>query len=87
MAETSSTSTLENLIHARRIMVERGDATAIIVSNRFHLFRAMLLARFTGIEASYAEVFVDTYWPEDIVGHLRESRRSTSKRCAVFEAG
>ena len=72
VAETSSSSTLENLLHARRIMAERGDATAIIVSNRFHLFRAMLLARFTEVEASYAGVFVGEYWPEEIVGHLRE---------------
>ncbi|MBT9283511.1 MAG: YdcF family protein [Hydrogenibacillus schlegelii] len=98
LAETASSTTLENLLNARalyRETVRRGENEAVrrdgaepdrptsapgpdgagrmlIVSSRFHLFRAMLLARCLGIPASYAGAVAPGAWPEEIVGAIRE---------------
>jgi len=50
--EDKSTSTFENLALTKELISNLGevDPTIVIVSNKFHLFRARLLARRVGIE-------------------------------------
>ena len=50
--EDKSTSTFENLALTKELISSLGevDPTIVIVSNKFHLFRARLLARRVGIE-------------------------------------
>jgi uncharacterized SAM-binding protein YcdF (DUF218 family) len=49
--DDTSHSTGENLAHAREIMNAHGWRTALIVSDPFHLWRALTIARDLGIEA------------------------------------
>lgn len=51
LVETKSRSTLENMIHARRVMRHNRLRTALIVSDPGHLRRAMAMARDQGIRA------------------------------------
>ena len=46
-----STSTLESAINCSEILTRSGWSSAIVVSDRFHLFRAVLLFRRLGINA------------------------------------
>jgi uncharacterized SAM-binding protein YcdF (DUF218 family) len=48
--EHHSRDTLENLIHARELLRERGLSRAILVSSRHHLARCAAFARHLGIE-------------------------------------
>ncbi len=50
VTENESTSTYENLRNAKRIMDERGWNTALILTHRFHGFRAAWIARALGYE-------------------------------------
>lgn len=43
--EQASLNTLDNLKNARKILAERGDSHAIIISNRYHLARCSALAK------------------------------------------
>ena len=52
--EGRSTSTFENLKYSKDIMDGSGMKTAIIVSNDFHMYRSLNLAKRLGIEASGA---------------------------------
>jgi uncharacterized SAM-binding protein YcdF (DUF218 family) len=49
--ETSSHSTEENLVQARRLMTERGLSRVLIVSDPLHERRAITIARDLGIDA------------------------------------
>lgn len=53
-AEAASTSTEENLRNAKAIMSEQGYADAIVVTNAYHLTRAMWIARDEGLAAQGA---------------------------------
>jgi len=55
-AETSSRNTRKNLREAKAIMEEHGWNSAIIVTQDFHLWRALREARCMGIEATGAGV-------------------------------
>ena len=44
-------STLDNIEHAARLMAERGWHSVIIVSDPFHLYRALTIAKDRGLEA------------------------------------
>lgn len=52
--ESKSTSTYENLKYSKDIMYKHGFKTAVIVSNDFHIFRSLMLAKRLGIKATGA---------------------------------
>lgn len=54
LTEDQSTSTYENIKYSKAIMEREGLKTAVIVSNDFHLYRAMLMAKDCGMTASAA---------------------------------
>ncbi len=54
--EPTATSTLENAVRSCRLMSERGYSSALVVSDRFHLPRALLVFRCLGIHAIGAGV-------------------------------
>ncbi|GAA0725467.1 YdcF family protein [Clostridium malenominatum] len=70
--EDLSTSTMENLQECKKIMEEKGFEKAIIVSNKFHLKRASLMAKEVGIDGSYSGVFVEEYKSKEIYYFFRE---------------
>ncbi|MCL2387858.1 MAG: YdcF family protein [Defluviitaleaceae bacterium] len=55
LQEELSTSTLENLTFAQEILSEHfnGEFTAVVISNDFHMFRAISIARRVGIDANH----------------------------------
>lgn len=56
LLEKKSTSTLENLMFSKEIMSDHGFDTAIIVTDVFHIKRALLIAEDLNIKASGASV-------------------------------
>lgn len=72
LVEGSSKNTYENLKYSKEIMESKNLKSAIIVSNKFHLLRSMLVAKKLGIEASYQGVFVKNHIYDEIYGYLRE---------------
>ncbi|MCH7693749.1 MAG: YdcF family protein [Proteobacteria bacterium] len=56
IVEDKATHTLENALYTARIMEDRGWARALVVSDPFHLPRALFLFRRLGIAASGAAV-------------------------------
>jgi len=72
LMENSSFSTYENLYFSKKIMHMESLKTAIIVSNKFHLKRASLIAKRVGIDASFSGVFVGRYLLNEIYGYIRE---------------
>ncbi|MDK2794456.1 MAG: hypothetical protein PWP75_1085, partial [Caldanaerobacter sp.] len=54
------------------IMEKNSLKTAIIVSNKFHLKRASVIAKRIGIDASFSGVFVKEYVGDEVYGFLRE---------------
>ncbi len=70
--EDNSASTMANLINSKNAMEKREFKTAIIVSNKYHLKRASLMAKDQGIQASYSGVFVKPYKSDEIIGYIRE---------------
>lgn len=52
--EREATNSLENLKYSRDIMTEYGFETAIVVTDPFHMKRALLIARDLGLEATGA---------------------------------
>lgn len=70
--DNTSTSTMTNLINSKEIMEAKGFKTALIVSNKYHLKRAYLMAKKLGIEASYSGVFNSNHRLEELSGFLRE---------------
>nr|WP_244833028.1 YdcF family protein [Clostridium sp. BJN0001] len=72
IVEDESESTMENLINSKKIMDEKGFKTAIIVSNKFHLKRASLMAEKINLNASYSGVYVTPYKNHERIGFLRE---------------
>ncbi|MBC2579217.1 YdcF family protein [Clostridium sp. DJ247] len=72
LVEDKSSSTMANLINSKIIMKEKNLNTAVIVSNKFHLKRASLMAKEQNINASYSGVFVKDYKAHEIKGYIRE---------------
>lgn len=72
LVEDKSGSTMANLINSKTIMDEKGLKTAIIVSNKYHLKRASLMAEQQNIDASYSGVFVKPYKKHEFIGYIRE---------------
>lgn len=70
--EDKSTSTYTNIKYSSEVMKQRGMKSAVIVSNKYHLRRASLMAKSEGIEGSCSGVFVSDYKTHEITGFLRE---------------
>lgn len=56
MLETSSRTTWENFLRARRLMQEQGWNSCLIVTDPYHLLRCRLIARQLGLRAGSAPV-------------------------------
>jgi len=71
--EENSTSTYENLIFAREILLNEhfpNGFNAVLVTNDFHIYRAVRTARRAGIEVNRIGAYTDWYaWP---VNYMRE---------------
>jgi uncharacterized SAM-binding protein YcdF (DUF218 family) len=72
LIEDKSGTTMANLINSKSIMDKKGFKTAVIVSNKYHLKRASLIAGQQGIDGSYSGVFVKNYKYYELVGYVRE---------------
>ncbi|MGB9781161.1 YdcF family protein [Caldanaerobacter sp.] len=72
LLDDKSFSTYENLLFSKEIMEKNSLKTAIIVSNKFHLKRASVIAKRIGIDASFSGVFVKEYVGDEVYGFLRE---------------
>jgi len=70
--EDRSESTMENIEFSKEKMEEHGLKTAVIVSNKYHLKRASLIAKKVGIKASFSGVFVSQHKNHEIKGFFRE---------------
>lgn len=70
--ENRSGNTMENIQYSKKAMNERNLNTAIVVSNKYHLKRASIMARKVGLNASYSGVFVSRYFLDEIYGFFRE---------------
>lgn len=60
--EEDSFNTWENLSYSQKIMNDLGYASAIIVSNDFHIFRALIIARKLDLAAKGAPSEMPTIW-------------------------
>jgi len=72
LLEDQSTSTYENLVFAKAILDERfpDGFRAVLITNDFHIYRAVRTARQAGISAGHIGAYTDWYmWP---VNYLRE---------------
>ena len=72
LLEDLSTSTYENLVFAKEIAYEHfpDGFKAVLVTNDFHIYRAVRTAREVGIEVNSLGAYTDWYsWP---VNYLRE---------------
>ena len=70
--EDQSTSTYENLVFAKELLAEDfpDGFSAVLITNDFHIYRAVRTARQAGIEPSRIGAYTDWYtWP---VNYLRE---------------
>jgi uncharacterized SAM-binding protein YcdF (DUF218 family) len=72
LEDNTSTNTLTNLINSKKIMSENNLGSAIIVSNKYHIKRASLIAKELGIKSSYSGVFNSKYKIMELSGFLRE---------------
>ncbi|ABY91951.1 MAG: hypothetical protein PWQ37_2816 [Candidatus Petromonas sp.] len=73
LTDNKSLSTYENLFFSKEIMDKNSLKTAIIISNKFHLKRASVIAKRIGIDASYSGVLLKRYMLSDeAYGFLRE---------------
>ncbi|HAA64998.1 MAG TPA: YdcF family protein [Thermoanaerobacter sp.] len=73
LTDNKSLSTYENLFFSKEIMDKNSLKTAIIISNKFHLKRASVIAKRIGIDASYSGVLLKRYMLNDeAYGFLRE---------------
>jgi uncharacterized SAM-binding protein YcdF (DUF218 family) len=70
--EDKSTSTMSNIENSKVKMDEKGFNRCIIVSNKYHLKRAYLMAKKVGINATTSGVFVQDHKNHEISGFIRE---------------
>lgn len=77
--EDRSVNTWENLLFARNIMVEQGFKDAFIVTDSFHMARAMMMARKMGIKALRAPVL-----PEESYYGLPALLKYTIRECLAI---
>lgn len=70
--EDQASSTYENILYSKKKMDEYDLKDAVIVSNKYHLKRASLIAEKEGMEASYSGIFVSGHEGQELKGFLRE---------------
>ena len=70
--EDKSRSTIENIQYSSKIIKSIGLNSAVIVSNKYHLKRALLIAEKYGLKASCSGVFVSNHIYHEITGFFRE---------------
>lgn len=70
--EDKSRNTMENLRYSKEVMSKKQLETAIVVSNKYHLKRASVMARKVGLKASYSGVFLSRYILDEVYGFFRE---------------
>lgn len=70
--EDKSRDTMQNLTNSKKIMNQMNFKSAVIVSNKFHLKRSLLIAKEIGIEASSSGVFVARHRFQEYLGFARE---------------
>lgn len=70
--EDRSENTMENLRNSKLLMDQMNFDTAIIVSNKYHLKRASIMAKKVGLNASYSGIFASQYLFYEIYGFFRE---------------
>ncbi|HWR40377.1 MAG TPA: YdcF family protein [Patescibacteria group bacterium] len=70
--EDQSFSTRENLVNSQRIMAREGLTQALIVSNRSHICRSLLLAHRLGLSASAAPAPMAPGWYRTFQQYTRE---------------
>jgi uncharacterized SAM-binding protein YcdF (DUF218 family) len=70
--EDRSTSTEENLAFSLERMREHGLRSAIVVSNRYHLLRASIMAKRLGLAATYSGTFLSQHLRSEVTGFARE---------------
>lgn len=73
LTDDKSYSTYQNLENSKKIMENWSLKTAIIVSNKFHLKRASVIASKLNIDASFSGVFMERYLYDETYGYLREA--------------
>ena len=72
ITEDESTSTFANLQYSKEKMLQHNLETTIVVSNKYHLARASIMAKSLGLNATYSGVFVSEHKRPEILGFLRE---------------
>jgi uncharacterized SAM-binding protein YcdF (DUF218 family) len=72
ICEDKSVSTMTNITNSAKLMKEKGLNSAIIVSNRYHLKRASLMAEKCGISTTASGIYMSKYPADEIAGFLRE---------------
>lgn len=70
--EDQSFSTMENIKYSYIKMKEYNFNTVVIVSNKYHLKRASMMAKKIGVKASCSGVFVSQHMHHEITGFIRE---------------
>jgi uncharacterized SAM-binding protein YcdF (DUF218 family) len=70
--EDKSVSTFENLEYSKGKMKEYNIKAVIIVSNKYHLKRASLMASRANIKASYSGIFLKQHFSNEAYGFGRE---------------
>lgn len=72
-AEDASANTIENFKNAKKIMEDRGWRTAVVVTNDYHVQRALWIARDAGISASAAAAKSPDRISTRVISRLRET--------------
>lgn len=70
--EDTSKNTYDNLNNSKQIMNKNNIKSAIVVSNKFHLFRSKMVADKLKINSTYSGVFVKRHIYAETYGFLRE---------------
>lgn len=70
--ENKSETTYENIYNCEKIMAQKNINDAVIVSNKFHLFRAYIIGKKLKLSGTYSGIFVSSYKLQEMKGYLRE---------------
>jgi uncharacterized SAM-binding protein YcdF (DUF218 family) len=70
--EDKSSNTMENLKNSKNVMDEMEIDSAIVVSNKYHLRRASIMAKRAGLNASYSGTYDSKYFFYELYGFIRE---------------
>lgn len=73
IAEDTSTSTIQNLANAKEIMNQNGWETAAVVTNDYHVERALWIARDVGVDACGIAAPSPERLSTRVISRLRES--------------